>query len=118
VGACSPNKSVSFDNDSWKSDNYGCEKKRIKLYKEIIGYQDEILGLTNKQIIRILGKPERNELYSRNQKFFVYHISPASRCDHTDHGETLFLFIRFNAVGLSQEVFVQGAPSFMNKTTI
>ncbi len=103
---------VSFDNDSWKKDPNGCKKIRLGIYKEILETQNEVLGLTNKQIISILGKPERNELYSRNQKFFIYQISPASKCNVTNKTETLFLFIRFNAVGLSQEVFVQGAPSF------
>jgi len=118
ISGCSNNTSVSFDNESWKLDSYGCHEKRVKLYKVIIECQDEILGLTNKEIIKILGKPERNELYQRNQKFFIYHISPASRCNITNDEEILFLFIRFNAVGLSQEVFVQGAPSYKNKTTI
>ena len=118
LGGCSNDISVSFDTESWKSDTYGCKQKRIKLYKEIIGYQNEILGLTNKQIIRILGKPERNELYKRNQKFFIYHISPTSKCSYTYNGEALFLFVRFNAVGLSQEVFVQGVPSFKDKASI
>jgi hypothetical protein len=118
VSGCSNDISVSFDSESWKSDTYGCKEKRIILYKEIIGYQNEILGLSNNQIIRILGKPERNELYRRNQKFFIYHISPASKCSYTYNGEVLFLFIRFNAVGLSQEVFVQGAPSFKDKASI
>jgi outer membrane protein assembly factor BamE (lipoprotein component of BamABCDE complex) len=106
---------VSFDNDSWKADANGCKKIRIGIYKEIIESQNEILGLTNKQIIRILGNPERNELYSRNQKFFIYQISPSPKCNNTNNIETLFLFIRFNAVGLSQEVFVQGTPRFIDK---
>ena len=118
LSGCSNDISVSFDSESWKSDTYGCKEKRIKLYKEIIGYQNEILGITNNQIIRILGKPERNELYRRNQKFFIYHISPASKCSYAYNGEALFLFVRFNAVGLSQEVFVQGAPSFKDKASI
>jgi len=118
VIGCSSEISVSFNAESWKLDTHGCKEKRIELYKGIIGYQNEILGLTNKQIIRILGKPERNELYRRNQKFFIYHISPATRCSLTYNGDALFLFVRFNAVGLSQEVFVQGTPSFKDKTTI
>jgi len=117
ICGCSNNTSVSFDSESWKSDSYGCHEKRIKLYNDIINNQDEILGLTNKEIIKILGKPERNELYRRNQKFFIYHISPGSKCNIINDEETLFLFIRFNAVGLSQEVFVQGAPSYKNKKT-
>ena len=118
ITGCSNNISVSFDNESWKLDSNGCQDKRIKIYQSIIEYQNEILGLTNKEIIKILGKPERNELYRRNQKFFIYYISPASKCNILNDEDTLFLFIRFNAVGLSQEVFVQGVPSYEGKTTI
>lgn len=117
ISACVEETKVSFDNDSWKEDINGCKKIRLGIYKEILDSQNEVLGLTNKQIIRIFGKPERNELYRRNQKFFIYQISPASKCDITNNTETLFLFIRFNAVGLSQEVFVQGAPTFIDKTS-
>ena len=117
ISGCNAEKQVSFDNDSWKTDINGCMKIRIGIYKEIIESQNEILGLTNKEIIRILGNPERNELYRRNQKFFIYQISPGSKCEINNDTETLFLFIRFNAVGLSQEVFVQGAPSFIEKTS-
>jgi hypothetical protein len=117
LSGCLEKIQVSFDNDSWKTDANGCKKIRIGIYKEIIESQNEILGLTNKEIIGVLGKPERNELYKRNQKFFIYQISPASKCSVNNDTEPLFLFIRFNAVGLSQEVFVQGAPSFIDKTS-
>lgn len=115
ITGCVEEIQVSFDNGSWITDTNGCKKIRMRIYKEIIESQKEILGLTNKEIIRILGKPERNELYKRNQKFFIYQISPASKCNVTNDIETLFLFVRFNAVGLSQEVFVQGAPSFIDR---
>lgn len=117
ISGCVEEAQVSFDNDSWKTDANGCKKIRLGIYKEILESQDEILSLTNRQIIRVLGKPDRNELYGRNQKFFIYQISPASKCNITNNRETLFLFIRFNAVGLSQEVFVQGAPTFIDKTS-
>jgi hypothetical protein len=118
LSGCVEEAPVSFDNDSWIEDTNGCKKNRLGIYKQILESQNEILGLTNKQIIRILGKPERNELYSRNQKFFIYQVSPASKCNLSNNTETLFLFIRFNAVGLSQEVFVQGAPSFNDRQSI
>jgi len=118
IAGCSNNISVSFDNESWKLDAYGCHDLRIKIYKSIIENQNEILGLSNKEIIKILGKPERNELYQRNQKFFIYYISPASKCRVLNDEETLFLFIRFNAVGLSQEVFIQGTPGYKSNSII
>ena len=81
---------------------------RKKIINELAG------GLPlNKQIIKLLGTPERNELFQRNQKFFIYNITPSSVCRSEYREEKLFLFIRFNAVGLSQEVFILDRPNFM-----
>jgi len=102
----------SFDTKSWRSDRNGCKEDRLKLYKLILNNQNDLLGLNNRQMIKILGMPERNELYQRNQKFFIYNISPSSVCRSEYEGEKLYLFIRFNAVGLSQEIFVQDQPNF------
>jgi len=109
---CGMNTSVSFNADLWKSDQYGCQLERLNLYGDLLDHQDELLGLNNRQIIKLLGNPERNELYRRNQKFFIYRISPSPACRVDYVGDSLFMFIRFNAVGLSQEVFIQAKPSF------
>jgi len=109
---CGPASLANFDSELWKSDQNGCKEERLKLYKVILSNQDELLGLNNKQIIKLLGMPERNELYQRNQKFFIYNISPTSVCKSENESEKLFLFVRFNAVGLSQELFIQNNPSF------
>jgi len=109
---CGSKTSVSFDSTMWKSDKNGCKKERLTLYKDVLNNQDELLGLNNRQIISLLGMPERNELYQRNQKFFIYTISPSSKCNNDYQGESLFMFIRFNAVGLSQELFIGESPDF------
>jgi hypothetical protein len=106
------NHPISFDAELWRSDKQGCNGERFKIYPDLLDNQEEILGLTNKKIITLLGKPERNELYNRNQKFFIYNITPSTSCPNAYVENRLFLFIRFNAVGLSQEVFIQENPSF------
>jgi hypothetical protein len=112
LSGCWFNQPVSFDAELWKSDRNGCNKDRLEIYKEILDKQEEVLGLSNRQIINLLGKPERNELYKRNQKFFIYYITPSSECDNQGIQDKLYMFIRFNAVGLSQEIFVQEKPGF------
>ena len=109
---CGPKPSVSFNADLWRSDMNGCQKKRLNIYKNILEHRDELLGLNNQKIIKLLGRPERNELYKRNQKFFVYSITPTAKCDVSYQGHSLYLFVRFNAVGLSQEIFIQERPGF------
>jgi hypothetical protein len=118
VAGCNRPVSIEgFDSGSWKSDQNGCNEDRLKQYKVLLNNQDDLLGLNSKQIIKKLGMPERNELYQRNQKFFIYNITPAPVCDLEYDKKALFLFIRFNAVGLSQEVFVQDQPNFRSQSS-
>ena len=115
VSGCTGNPKISFDAEKWRSDPNGCRMERYQMYQEIMDDHDILVGLNNRQIIQILGKPERNELYQRNQKFFIYSITPSERCNSEYNGEDVYLFIRFNAVGLSQEIFLSGEASFRDQ---
>jgi hypothetical protein len=59
------------------------------------------------QIVKLLGKPDRNELFKRNQKFFLYFIDPAPECVPGDSAVVQKLVIRFNAMGLAKEVAIE-----------
>lgn len=69
---------------------------------------EKIKGLDQEEIKELLGKPDKNELYKRSQKFFVYYLSPAPSCTHgnTSEQQEIYLSIRFNATGLAKEVLV------------
>jgi hypothetical protein len=113
TSGCSQKATITdFNENLWKSDQNGCKEERLKLYTVLLKHQDDVLGLNNRQIIKLLGMPERNELFQRNQKFFIYNITPAPLCKSDYDQESLFLFIRFNAVGLCQEVFIRNQPNF------
>jgi len=114
ITSCLQKNSVTFDSDSWRSDINGCMEKRIGMYKEVLNNKNEILSLTNNQLIRIMGNPDKYELLKRNQKFFIYNISPGNNCQNNSDVEPLFLIIRFNAVGLSSEVFIQNTLRIKN----
>lgn len=67
-----------------------------------------MLGLEEMQVIELLGRPDQNELYKRNQKFYYYWLTPSDQCDSTHvAGTMLRLAIRFNAMGLAKEVAVE-----------
>ena len=114
ITSCLQKNSVTFDSNSWRSDANGCMEKRMGMYKEVLNNKNEILSLTNNQLIRIMGNPDKYELLKRNQKFFIYNISPGNNCQNNADVEPLFLIIRFNAVGLSSEVFIQNTQSIKN----
>ena len=68
--------------------------------------KDKLLALNERQVMKLLGKPDQNELYKRNQKFFSYFISPAPGCEASSESSKI-LVIRFNAMGLAKEVSVE-----------
>ena len=95
-----------FDQQTWKADKNGCEQKRSSMVQVIQSEKHKLLALDEMQIVDLLGKPDRNELFTRNQKFFYYFIEPAPDCvEHSDNAARLI--IRFNAMGLSKEVNIE-----------
>ncbi|NJN41312.1 MAG: hypothetical protein HC811_02795 [Flammeovirgaceae bacterium] len=55
--------------------------------------------------MKLLGKPDKIQLYQRNQKFFIYTMS-SSECGSQ---QTPFngLVVRFSAMGRSQEITIE-----------
>jgi outer membrane protein assembly factor BamE (lipoprotein component of BamABCDE complex) len=72
---------------------------------DLISQKEELKGLSEDDIIELLGRPDRNELYKRNQKFYYYDLEPGKPCDSTAHNQQLIL--RFNAMGLAKEVAIE-----------
>lgn len=95
-----------MDAARWQEDKNGCNKVRITMRDAIDREKEKLLGLDQMQIVQLLGKPDQNELSSRNQKFFYYFLEPAPACSESDSAAAK-LVIRFNAVGLAKEVAVE-----------
>ena len=71
--------------------------------ESIKSQKEKLLSLSENQIVQLLGKPDQNELYKRNQKFYSYFISPSPECS-PEITSSEILIIRFNAMGLAKEV--------------
>ncbi len=104
---CSQHRDLAgFDKIAWQEDSGGCQLMRIKLIDDLIPHFENIKGLNQDEVIKLLGKPDENELYKRNQKFFIYNISPHN-CENEDSKvPRKYLSIRFNATGLAKEVII------------
>lgn len=94
------------DAETWKSDKNGCEGKRFGLTNAIRNEKEKLLALDEKEIIKVLGRPDRNELFKRNQKFYYYFLQPAPECK-LGNEKPLKLVVRFNAMGLAKEIVVE-----------
>lgn len=96
----------NIDLNSWKKDKNACGQYRTSILSEIDAQKDKLLALDEKQMVKLLGNPDRNELYKRNQKFYYYYLKPSPDCPSPPIG-TSRLVIRFNAMGLAKEVLIE-----------
>src|SRR5687768_15502718 len=83
----------------WASDKNACAGERIKMIPSLQQEKDKLLALNELQVVEILGRPDQNELYKRNQKFYYYFLQPSSGCSPGGNDSALRLVIRFNAMG-------------------
>lgn len=95
----------NFDENAWKKDRFACGGDRGSLYENILAQKEKLLAHDEIDIVGLLGKPDENELYKRNEKFYYYYVEPAMRCGGATAGKRLV--IRFNAVGLAKEILVE-----------
>jgi hypothetical protein len=91
----------------WKEDKLACSGKRTLMVDAMNSQADKLLALSQQEIVELLGKPDANELYKRNQKFFYYFLQPSKSCSDTVITDPKKLVIRFNAMGLAKEIAVE-----------
>jgi hypothetical protein len=96
-----------LDLPQWKEDRNGCKSIRSGMRESIDREKEKLLSLDQMQIVDLLGKPDQNELYGRNQKFFYYFLGPAPACAMAPDLTAKMLVIRFNAMGLAKEVSIE-----------
>lgn len=96
----------NLDLSAWEKDKNACGEYRTNHMEAIQNQKEKLLALKESQIIELLGRPDRNELYKRNQKFFYYYLMPSPDCPNAS-SESKRLAIRFNAMGLAKEVAVE-----------
>jgi hypothetical protein len=92
--------------DAWEQDKDACNGKRASTISLLREQKNKLLGLDEMNVVKLLGKPDENELYKRNEKFFHYFLEPSEKCNPGGKKAPLRLNIRFNAMGLAKEVLV------------
>jgi len=95
-----------IDRSAWQADKNGCSGTRAASMDILLNQKSNFLGLSEMEIVEVFGKPDRNELYKRNQKFYYYYLQASPQCTTpTDNAKRLA--IRFNAMGLAKEIGVE-----------
>lgn len=98
---------AGFNEEAWMHDKNGCEGIRSSMLDQLLEIREQLKALDTNEIIAVLGRPDKTRLGERNQKYFIYHISPGEHCEGSLTENNNTLSIRFNAVGLAYEVIVR-----------
>lgn len=94
-----------IDLKAWKEDHDACLGVRSKMIDAISTEKEKLKALDEMQVVSLLGRPDENELYTRNQKFYNYYLEPGPGCENgVEHPKKLIL--RFNAMGLAKETLI------------
>jgi hypothetical protein len=97
---------TDFDQQTWKDDYKGCKGVRGPLAESLHEQRDKLKGLSESDLVTLLGKPDRNDLSEHHEKFYYYFIEPGQGCSGIDSvGKKLI--VRFNATGVSKEVAIE-----------
>jgi hypothetical protein len=96
----------NIDLVKWKEDKNGCIGDRSRTIESLGQQKDKLKALSEMEIVSLLGRPDRNELYKRNQKYFHYFLEAGVVCG-IENNAPKKLSIRFNAVGLAKEVIIE-----------
>lgn len=97
-------KIEGFDSKLWKDDPKGCKNQRAKLFPLLEKNQNKLIKVESSQIMKLLGHPDKKELYKRNQRYYVYFVQSGGQCQDTKGNYGKILRIRFDALQRVSEI--------------
>ena len=85
--ACSTKPTVpdNFDQEAWQSDPRGCKGVRAQVMERFFPNKSALIGLSENEVLALMGKPDRQQLYQRNQKFYFYNLDKGPLCGDSSH---------------------------------
>ncbi len=93
-----------FDNSAWQSDKMGCQGQRAASFETLLAQKQMLMGLSQKNLVALLGKPDEQRLHKRNQKYYVYYLEGSSQCKAA---QTRYLLFRFSALDNITEILLK-----------
>jgi outer membrane protein assembly factor BamE (lipoprotein component of BamABCDE complex) len=99
------NSQMGFDTDAWKEDKNGCLGKREEMLAQFDKSKDQLMGMRERELLQILGRPDKQDLHKRNQKFYIYYVQPGNQCEESNAlVPGRILRMRFSALDLVNEI--------------
>jgi hypothetical protein len=96
----------NFETQDWKSDAQGCQNLRSKLVQSLYAHKDKLMDLEELELRQLLGTPNQTQLIERQQKQYIYFVSPSSKLcqQEATTNQIDVLQIRLNAIQRVNEV--------------
>jgi len=91
----------------WKEDKNACKEYRVKVVDNLLSQKEKLRGLSQNEMINLLGAADKHQLYERSQKFFIYYLNPNENCDQYTEGYVKALYIRFNSLDQAVDFNIQ-----------
>jgi hypothetical protein len=109
MASCSgPENVPGFNNSRFKNDPDGCEGERMQMLDDILSAKNNLLGRNRFDLEKVIGKPDREELYEKGQRYYIYLLEPGPACDGTLNVEMpIMLYVRLSALDQVTEVSVK-----------
>lgn len=107
-GCSSTPELENIDLQAWKNGEGGCNKERLKEIDKLLNQKEKLYGLSQADIVTLLGKADKHQLYERSQKFFIYYLEPSASCTNKHENDYIkALYIRFSALDSVNELIIQ-----------
>ena len=88
-----------FNSQAWINDFNGCDGSREIQMIYLDDIKSRFTGMRESQVIKILGKPNKQELGERNVKMYIYYYKPGKQCFMSrKSSQTATLNIDFDAL--------------------
>lgn len=68
--------------------------------------KEKLKALSEMDLVKLLGRPDENQLLDRSQKIYTYYLEPGPNCEHSKP-DAKKLILRINAMGLAKETLIK-----------
>ena len=101
---------AGFDSKTWKNDKSGCKGERQAMRADFEKIRLALKGLSQMEVVAVLGSPDLQRLDERQTKSFLYFLEPGNTCA-VAKPDARVVVVRFSAVDNAFEItYEQGTP--------
>lgn len=90
----------------WKEDRNACGSRRTVMLAAMEVEKEKLKALSELDIVKLLGRPDENQLLDRNQKIYTYYLEAGPTCPQPK-ADARKLILRINAMGRAKETLIK-----------